>query len=250
MKIVIIEDEIPAARRLEKMVKELDTNIEILAKLDSIETAVAWFGLHGHPDVAFMDIELADGQSFEIFKQVEIKCPVIFTTAYDEYALKAFKVNSIDYLLKPIEAEALKQSFEKWKSLQNVHSSYDIQSLVDSITGKKDYKKRFLVRLGDRLISVENEHIAYFLTEDKYSFLVTTDNKKYILDQPLDEIERQLNPLEFFRLNRQFIAPHKSISGIHSHLNGKLKVSLLPAQKDEIFVSREKAAEFKSWLDS
>lgn len=249
MKIVIIEDEIPAAKRIEKLIKEADKNAEIIAKLDSIEASVNWFSKNPQPDLILMDIELADGQSFEIFNRIKITSPVIFTTAYDEFALKAFKVNSIDYLLKPIEIQSLKQSLDKWNALKGNSQSNNMSSLIESFSAKK-YKNRFLVKIGERLIAIENEQIAYFMTEDKYSFIISTENKKYILDQSLDEIENMLAPRLFFRLNRQFIAPFKSIEAIHNHLNGKLKIILKPTQKEEIYVSREKASDFKFWLDS
>ncbi len=249
MKIVIIEDEIPAAKRIEKLIKEVEKDAEIVAKLDSIASSVHWFNQNPQPDLVLMDIELADGQSFEIFNRVKITSPVIFTTAYDEFALKAFKVNSIDYLLKPVEIDELRKSIDKWNALKGSSQHVNIASLIDSFSTKK-FKTRFLVKVGERLISIENEQIAYFMAEDKYSFLVTLDNKKYILDQSLDEIENSIDSRLFFRLNRQFIAPHKSIDAIHNHLNGKLKIILKLNQKVEIYVSREKASDFKFWLDN
>lgn len=250
MKIVIIEDETPAAKRIEKLIKEVDKDAEIIAKLDSIVASVHWFSTNTHPDLVLMDIELADGQSFEIFNRVKITCPVIFTTAYDEFALKAFSVNSIDYLLKPVEISALQQSLEKWENFRKTNKNYDYETVFNTLSANKKYRNRFLVKLGERLLSIDNEQIAYFMTEDKYSFIITLENKKYILDQSLDEIEKQLDTALFFRLNRQFITPHKSIDAIHNHLNGKLKILLNPSQKEEIFVSREKANDFKNWLDN
>lgn len=249
MKVVIIEDEIPAAKRIEKLIREAEPSAEVITKLDSIESAVEWFSKNESPDLILMDIELADGQSFEIFKHVKITAPVIFTTAYDEFALKAFKVNSIDYLLKPIDKNELKKSIEKWNLLKSKPVNEELNSFIHSLVNKK-YKTRFLVKIGERLISIENDKIAYFISEDKYTSIVTHENKKYFLDNSLDELEKMLDPREYFRMNRQFIVPHKSIEAIHTHLNGKLKIILKPAQKEEIYVSREKSSDFKVWLEA
>ncbi|MFN0047922.1 MAG: LytR/AlgR family response regulator transcription factor [Cytophagales bacterium] len=241
MKIVIVEDEMPAAKRLEKLIKEIDNDIVIEAKLDSIETAVHWFSNHAQPDLIFMDIELADGQSFEIFNQIKITTPVIFATAYDEFALKAFKVNSIDYLLKPIDKDALRAAIEKFKELKKSFSSeFDINAVLKTLSGNKEGKSRFLVKLGERLISIEKEQIAYFMSEDKLTFLVTHDKNKYVMDYTLDELELQVHSKEFFRINRQFIASAKSIGSIHNYFNGKLKLTLAPPVKEEVLVSRER----------
>lgn len=255
MKIVIVEDEIPAAKRLEKLIKEIDNEIVIETKLDSIETAVAWFNNHAQPDLVFMDIELADGQSFEIFNQIKITAPIIFATAYDEFALKAFKVNSIDYLLKPIDKQALQLAIEKFKALKSsfkteTKADFDINAILKTLSPNKEGKSRFLVKLGERLISVEKEQIAYFMSEDKLTFLVTHDKNKYVVDQTLDELEAQVNVKEFFRINRQFISSLKAIGSIHNYFNGKLKLNLSPQVKEEVLVSREKASFFKEWLDS
>ncbi len=254
MKIVIIEDEIPAAKRLEKLIKEIDSTVTIETKLDSIESAVEWLSTHTQPDLILMDIELADGQSFEIFNQVKITSPVIFATAYDEFALKAFKVNSIDYLLKPIEKTELAAAIEKFKAIKssfsNTSTELNINALLHSLSKPVSYKSRFLVKLGERLISVEKEQIAYFTSEDKLTFLVTYDKNRYVMDQTLDELEHQLDPREFFRINRQFISSPKAITSIHTYFNGKLKLAMQPPVKEEVLVSREKAPLFKEWLDS
>lgn len=254
MKIVIIEDEIPAAKRLEKLIKEIDPAIIIETKLDSIEAAVEWFSTHAQPDLILMDIELADGQSFEIFNQVKITAPVIFATAYDEFALKAFKVNSIDYLLKPLEKAELSAAIGKFKAIKNSFSSssaeLNINALLQSLAKPPTFKSRFLIKLGERLISVEKTQIAYFTSEDKLTFLVTHDKNKYVMDQTLDELEHLLDPKEFFRINRQFISGPKAIIGIHTYFNGKLKLTMQPPAKEEVLVSREKSPLFKEWLDS
>lgn len=229
---------------------------EILAHLESIEFSVQWMMQHPFPDLLFMDIELADGQSFEIFNQIAVRCPVIFCTAYDEYALKAFKVNSIDYLLKPVEAHALKQSLEKLKAFKEQFASastpVDFKLLLEQFSPKPNptYKKRFLIKVGEKFQQIETEHIAYFLSEDKISFLVTHDQKRLILDNTLDELENMLDPRRFFRINKQFLASYPSIHAIHNYFNGKLKLQLAPDAKMEVLVSREKAPLLKEWLDT
>ncbi|MDX2195792.1 MAG: LytTR family DNA-binding domain-containing protein [Cytophagales bacterium] len=252
MNILIVEDEAAAARRIKKMVEDIGMGkYKVLATLDSIEATVTWLHTHPLPDLIFMDIELADGQSFEIFKQVKITTPVIFTTAYDEYALQAFKVNSIDYLLKPIDNDALKYAIDKFIDIKNNYqsASYDIDKLISSLKIGKDYKSRFLVRIGDRLISLETHQIAYFKSEDKVTVAYSHEAKKYILDHTLDELEAQTDPIDYFRINRQYLAHYKSIGNINSYFNGKLKITLKPSTDDEVLVSREKASEFKNWLD-
>lgn len=252
MNIVIIEDELPALNRMKKLVTEVAPEAAIMATADSIETAVELFGKYKNIDIALMDIELADGRSFEIFNRVEVTCPVIFTTAYDEFALQAFKVNSIDYLLKPVEADLLKQAFEKHERLKrnNLLTVPDLQQLVSLMKPvEKAYKSRFLVKVGTRWISVPCEEIAYFYAADKSVYLHTATNQKLLMDESLDQLMQVLNPSDFFHINRQVIASIQSIQSVHSHFNGKLKVELKPTTKEEVLVSRERASAFKSWLD-
>jgi two-component system LytT family response regulator len=253
MKVLIIEDEAPAARRLKKLLEEIDVNIEVLDVIDSVEASIKWLQIHTPPEVIFLDIQLADGESFEIFKKVKVLSPIIFTTAYDEFAIKAFKVNSIDYLLKPIEPDELKKGLEKLKELKlqlHSHESAALNSLLSQITKpRQEYKERFLIKLGERLISVDVSDVAYFKTEGKYSYMVIRNDKKFLTDHPLDELEKLLDPKNFFRLNRQFIAHYTAIQNIHNYFNGKLKLQLLPSVKDEVIVSREKASAFKDWLN-
>lgn len=254
MRVLIIEDETLAAKRIRKMVEDLEPEAVIEGVTDSIEGSVDWLNQHQHPDIILMDIELADGQSFEIFNRVEVKSTIIFTTAYDEYAIRAFKVNSIDYLLKPIDPEELKKAFEKWKSRSVTEipsaAKIDLDSIVLALREKNipAYKKRFLVKQGQRLIPVDISEIAFFYTEDKVSFIRTFTDQRYMVDHSLDELEELLDPEDFFRANRQFIVSPKSLDGIHHHFNGKLKVNLRPVAGDEVFVSRERAADFKNWL--
>lgn len=251
MKIIIIEDELPAFKRLTKLVKAYDSEIEILGHADSIATAITLIKEFPQANLALMDIELADGQSFEIFKQIEVPFPIIFTTAYDEYALKAFKVNSIDYLLKPIDPEELKQAFAKLEKIQHTQNGINIQQLLANLKQNDavPYKQRFLVKLGQKLISVPISEIAFFNASDKVVYLHNKENKRFIIDSTLDELESMLDPLQFFRINRQYLANLNAIETISTYFNGKLKLQLKPSVEDEVLVSRERATEFKNWLN-
>jgi DNA-binding LytR/AlgR family response regulator len=253
MKVLIIEDEAPAARRLEQLIKAYDSSISIAGVIESIAAAVRWLKESRSPDLIFMDIQLADGISFEIFRQLEVKVPVIFTTAYDQYTLQAFKVNSIGYLLKPITQEELNESMGKFQHLKELFNQTEpvmLQSLLNSIQqGQKVYKSRFLVKLGDRLIFIFSEQIAYFMAEDKLVFIISNEGNKYNTDFSLDDLENLLSPKFFFRINRQLITHIQSIRNIHHYFNGKLKLSLHPEPAQNVIVSRERAALFKKWLD-
>lgn len=249
MRILLIEDEIPAAKRLSNLLKEIEPSASILDTIDSVETAVKWLKIHAEPDLIFMDIHLADGNSFLVFEQVELKCPIIFATAYDEYAIKAFKVNSIDYLLKPIDKTELQSALFKFKNSRDRNKSIDLKNLINSIKNeKKEYKQRFLVRISDRLVPINTVDVCYFFAEDKMVFL-QTETHKYPIDFTLDQLEEMLDPQLFFRFNRKYFGQAKAISKIFNHLNGKLKLVLTPNQEDEIYVSRERASDFKDWLD-
>jgi two-component system LytT family response regulator len=253
MHVLIIEDEAPAARRLEQLIRQYDSTVSVSGVLESVGAAVRWLSSHPAPDLIFMDIQLADGISFDIFRQTEVKTPVIFTTAYDEYALQAFKVNSIDYLLKPIEQESLNESMRKYYQLKEQFIQPEpalLRDLMQSLQGgQKAYKSRFLVKLGDRLVFIVTQQVAYFMAEDKLVFIVTSDNKKYNTDYSLDELENLLSPNDFFRINRQYITHIQSIKNIHHYFNGKLKLNLHPEPAQEVLISRERAALFKKWLD-
>ncbi|MDX5347511.1 MAG: LytTR family DNA-binding domain-containing protein [Hymenobacteraceae bacterium] len=254
MQVLIIEDEAPAARRLQQLLRDQDSGLEIADTIDSVESAVKWLNRHQQPDLIFMDIQLADGLSFEIFDQVAIRTPVIFTTAYDEYAIRAFSVNSIDYLLKPIEPDHLKRSLQKYRLLKEQFGSTsgaqpELEQLLRSLhLNKKSYKNRFLVRQGERLLSVPAEEVAYFMAEDKIVLLCCQNNLRYPVDFSLDELESLLDPQQFFRINRQFIVSLSAIEQIHTYFNGKLKLDLQPEVEKEVLISREKAAIFKQWL--
>ena len=252
--VLIIEDEAPAVRRLESLLMSYDPAIRITAIIDSIEDAVLCFKTCPHPDLVFMDIMLADGQSFEIFEHVDLRAPVIFTTAYDEFAIKAFKVNSIDYLLKPIEPDKLEYSLTKYKSL--LPSPEKMKQVMESLlTGKfthhaaSSYKTRFLVKVGDKFVPIQISDVSYFSFEDKLTFLHTCDDKRYMLDHTLDELEALTDPNQFFRLNRQVIVSFDIIKTVHNYFNGKLKVYLNNALPEGVVVSKDKAQLLKSWLN-
>lgn len=254
MKIIIIEDEPLAAKRLQKLFLELEKEATVVAILDSVKRSVEWLSKNTAPDLLLMDIQLSDGLCFDIFSSANIQTPVIFTTAYDEFALKAFKVNSVDYLLKPIDKDELQKAINKFKNQSGLKSTgisaEQMNNVVELLSKQhRQYKSRFLIRLGDRLEPISVNDIHYFFAEEKLTFLVTIQGKKFAIDPSLDELEPQLDPLHFYRLNRQYITSFNSIGNIHTHLNGKLKVQVKGLQKEDIYVSRDRAPEFKKWLD-
>ena len=252
MQVLIVEDEILLAKRLQKLLLETEATISIAAITQSVQETVNWLHNHPAPDLILMDIELADGQSFDIFNQADIKTPVIFATAYDEYALRAFKVNSIDYLLKPIKKDELKAALEKFKLRLPVEKTvHNIDALLDEIKRLQqpvEYRSRFLVKQGQKMISIETAEIAYIFSENGCSFLRTHQNKKYIIDHTLDELELSLSPKHFFRANRQFILTNKSVIAIHTWFNQKLKVEVKPEAAEHVVISRDKANGFKEWM--
>jgi len=250
MKVWVIEDELPASRRLVKM---LEANEDVLVEkaFPSVASTVEAIRNEKHPDLLVMDIQLADGSSFEIFKQVTVDIPVIFITAYDEYALHAFKVNSIDYLLKPVKEEELKSAIEKFKKL---HVKNEAVPRLDELLkvfsrASKEYKKRFAVKYGEHLKTIDISSVAYFFTENKVTFLVSKDGSKNIVDYNMDDLESVLDPANFFRINRQFIISVASITEMHTWTKARVLVSLQPATKLDTIVSSERAAAFKQWLD-
>lgn len=252
MKVLIIEDEAPAFRRFQKILEEVQPGIEIIEVIDSVEESVKWLRTHKAPDLIFMDIQLSDGISFEIFDQVKITRPVIFTTAFDEYMLKAFKVNSIDYLLKPIKVEDLAHSLQKFKAMKAAFGQEldpDLNTLISRIKiDDRKHKSRFLVRQGEKLISIETNDIAYFQSRNGVSHLVTKEDKKYIMDQTLDELSQHLNPEKFFRANRQFLIHFCTIKSVRKYYKGKLIIELTLPTTDSLTVSSERASIFKEWL--
>ncbi len=251
MKVLIIEDEKLGAERLQKMLLDIDDTIEVTGICPGIKTSVEWLQKNPLPDLILMDIELSDGQCFEIFSQFKLNAPVIFTTSYDEYALQAFKVNSIDYLLKPIKKTELSNAISKFNQLKNqfTGTNFNVEKLLAQLRQTNNaYRSRFLVKKGQKLITVEVSDIAYFFVEERLSFFVTWESQKFIADYTLEEIESMLNPNDFNRINRSFILHQKSISAIHNYFNGKLKLELKPAIDKEVIVSRESAMDFKIWM--
>jgi DNA-binding LytR/AlgR family response regulator len=253
IKIVLIEDEYPAAERLAKMIRELG-ELEIVAVLESVETSVKFFKNNTHIDLIFSDVQLSDGLSFEIFEQVSPQSPIIFTTSYDEYAIKAFKVKSIDYLLKPVKMQELEQAYQKFLDFKKSFSpdAYNLQleKLLNQLNPKpKNYKQRFLVKYQEQIIPVSQEQIAYFYATNKMVCMVLKENKQFLMDYTLEELEHLLNPALFFRLNRQFIVSAEAIQKIHTYFNGKLKIELNPTPLEEVLVSRDKNVLFQEWLE-
>jgi DNA-binding LytR/AlgR family response regulator len=251
MNILIIEDEPHAAERLISLIKQQMT-VNVLAELDTITRSVAWLQTNPAPDLIFMDIQLADGISFQIFEQVKIKTPVIFTTAYNEYALKAFKVNSIDYLLKPIDAGELQVALTKWKGLTAPTTAPD--KMMESIAYAmqmltKKYKERFVLKVGEHLRTVEVGDVLFFYSQEKTTFAHTKDSRKSILDFTLDQLEELLDPRSFFRINRKYIIALSALQDMIHHTNSRLKVKLKGSDDSDIIVARERVQDFKDWLD-
>lgn len=251
IRVVIVEDEPLAAERLGIILSQYDSSAVTIACLESVEDSVKWFQQNALPDLVFLDIELGDGNSFEIFKQIEIRCPVIFTTAYDQYAIDAFRLNSIDYLLKPVTQEAMTRAMNKFKdlSVSNVSASL-INQLLENRNGhsEKAFKNRFLVKLGSRLFFLDTTDIAWFFADDKTVYLVSTEGVKYAVDFTLEKLEQMLNPNQFFRLNRKIIVNADSIKEIKTFINSRLKIHLAAnKQSEEVVVSRERVQAFKEW---
>lgn len=249
MKAVIVEDEFIAAQSLERLIKTIDKHIAIEAVLQSVDESVEWFSTHTAPDVVFMDIHLADGDSFAIFDKIDICCPIIFTTAYDEYALKAFEVNSIDYLLKPITQKSLEKALDKLKQFSFKDNNAEIiAEIAQSIRkSKNSYKKHFLIPYKDKLIPLPAENIAFIYSEFKMAKIVCLNKQAYAIDMSLDEFLRQLNPSLFFRANRQYIVSHKAITDLAVWFGGKLSINLSVETPERIIVSRARSGEFKNW---
>ncbi|MGZ8556947.1 MAG: LytR/AlgR family response regulator transcription factor [Chitinophagaceae bacterium] len=257
MKVLIIEDEELAVKKLRKTLESVDSSAEVVGVADSIRSSVNWLEQNPTPDLILMDIELADGQSFEIFDKVEVKSTVIFTTSYDEYALKAFKVNSVDYLLKPIQKEDLQAAMNKLKAMKTMYGNngsadpLNVENLVKELQQKlqpKEFRKRFLVKHAQKLVSVDVEEIAYFYSDGRLNFFKTLDNKKFVVDYTMDELEDMLDPTKYFRISRSFYVSIASIDQIHDYFGNRLLLHLKPVVDKESIVSREKVADFKKWM--
>ncbi|GAB4092602.1 LytR/AlgR family response regulator transcription factor [Flaviaesturariibacter terrae] len=257
MNILIVEDEELAIKKLKKTLSSVDDSAVVVGESDSIKGTVSWLEKNPAPDLILMDIELADGQSFEIFNHTKVKSPVIFITSYDEYALKAFKVNSIDYLLKPVQKEDLEQALEKFRQVKNLYQSdsvgqkVSVEDIVKELQQKlqtKDYRKRFLVKLGQKLVSIEVDEIAFFFSDGRLNFFKTFDNRKFVVDYTMDELSDMLRPDSFFRISRSFLVSVNSVNQIHDYFGNRLLLELKPEIDKEAVVSREKVSEFKTWL--
>lgn len=251
MNVIIIEDEKPAARRLARLLTELD--MEVSTMLHSVDESVEWFQNNPHPDLIFLDIQLSDGLSFEIFDVVEVKSAIIFTTAYDEYALQAFKLNSIDYLLKPIDDEELESAVKKYRNFkpENRKISVDFNDIKNLLINplEREYKKRFTVKVGQHLKIINADEVECFYSENKGTYAATSDGRNYLLDTTLEQLEEELSPKFFFRTSRKFYVNINHIADIISYTNSRLQIKLKRFNEQEIIVSRERVKDFKLWLE-
>ncbi len=252
MRILIIEDELQAAARIENLIMEIIPDGEVVAKLDTVKRSVEWLKENPQPDLILLDVQLADGISFDIFQHCHVSSPVIFTTAYDQYAMRAFRLNSIDYILKPIDKDDLTAAVRKLRDLSaarhgndemmnNIHTAF--QMLM------KKYKTRFVIKVGEHLRTVEVDDVRYFFSQDKTSFCATKDNRNFILDFTMDQLEGLLDPRQFFRINRKYIVRAGCIQDIITHTNSRLKIVLKGSDDQDIIVARERVQEFRDWLD-
>ena len=251
MNVIIIEDEKPAARRLNRMLANLD--IEVNTMLHSVNESIEYFNNNNHPDLIFLDIQLSDGLSFEIFDEVHINSAIIFTTAYDEYALKAFKLNSIDYLLKPIDDDELEAAVKKYKSKlpEKKNLQVDFEDIKKLLVNPIDrvYKKRFTAKVGQHLKIFSVDDIECFYSENKGTYLHTTDNRNYLIDTTLENLEEELNPKQFYRISRKFYVNINAIRDIISYTNSRLQIKLNNFSEQEVIVARERVKDFKDWLE-
>ncbi|MEI6060667.1 MAG: LytTR family DNA-binding domain-containing protein [Bacteroidota bacterium] len=251
MKVLIIEDESATARRLQKLLLELEPSIQILAIHESIAQTVHWLETFGEPDLMFMDINLSDGLSFGVFEEIEVNCPVIFTTAYDQYAIQAFKVNSIDYILKPVNKDSLAESLQKYHKLHQPETDnrLDIAKLALALgIQKPDHMKRLVVRYGEVIKALEIKDVAYFYSDEKIVFMMLKEGKTFPVDFTLDHLEMRLNPESFFRINRKFLISYHSIEKMISYSKSRIKITLNPSCDLEAISSTERSGEFKVWL--
>jgi DNA-binding LytR/AlgR family response regulator len=253
-KALIIEDEKPAAEHLQRLINQVDIKIDVIIIISSVDEALQWFDNSPLPDLIFLDVQLSDGLSFEIFNHVNITCPVIFTTAYEEYAIKAFKVNSIDYLLKPIGIDDLKNAINKFTSFNynfintyNQTLRYKVDNVMKLLTN--NYKSRFVVNVGMHIKSIEVEKINLFYSLEKSTFLLDNTGKSYDIDYSLEQIEKLTDPKQFFRISRKYIANINAIADIISYTSSRLKLKIACSDDDDILVSRSKLADFRRWLE-
>lgn len=251
MNYIIAEDEKPTADRLKKMISAISPELNHLTTFESVSSAVKWLKANNHPDLAFFDIQLADGISFEIFEQVQIEFPVIFTTAFNEYAIKAFKVNSIDYLLKPIDQGELEKAIRKFeKGIRSMNQVFNTDAIAKALSMlTNSYKTRFVVKVGEHIRMIPVEEIALFFSSEKYTFIRTNAGRDYGIDLALEQVMTTVNPSQFFRVSRKHIVALSAINDIIAFSGSRLKLKLSVQTDEDIIVSREKVAEFKVWLD-
>ena len=258
MHVLIIEDEKPAAKRLASLLQQYDDTLVVLDQLDTVKKAVRWFTEHKAPDLTFMDIQLADGLSFAIFEQVTVTSPIIFTTAYDQYAVQAFKVNSVDYLLKPIGPEELASAISKFKQLHmskatsgssasSTAAMTHIQQAITMLT--KQYKARFVVKVGEHIKAIPIMEVLYFVSREKATFMQTRAGRRFIIDYSLEQVEAMVDPDRFFRISRQYIISFEAVSDIITYSSSRLKLILQHSDDTSVLVSRERVADFRQWLD-
>jgi DNA-binding LytR/AlgR family response regulator len=248
MNVIILEDESRAANYLERLIHKVAPGMKISAKLESVRDAVPFLSSHTEIDLIFADVQLADGLSFEIFSKVIVKCPIIFTTAYDHYAIEAFKTNGIDYLLKPVEEERLKKAIEKTKMFSSALTLDKLLAISNSATGKT-YKSRFMVKVGDKIKSIPIEEILAFYSLEKATYLHTISNRDYCIDYSIDQLETLLDPVHSFRINRKYIVSIKACTNILAWTNSRLRLKIEGLSDDDIIVARERVQDFKEWLD-
>lgn len=247
---LIIEDELPNIQRLEKMLSNSTYDITVVKSIQTVKDSIRWLRDNKQPDLIFMDIMLTDGISFEIFEHVDLSAPVIFITAYDEYALKAFEVNGIDYLLKPLESEKLEKSIRKAIGFRSLEDNIGIISLMKKIQANQTiYRSRFLVSYRDRFLSIQVEDVAYFMSENRTTYLIMKDSQRYVIDTTLEVLQAELDPEDFFRISRQFIISFGSIESIYQLFNSQVKVSLKPQLYEPVTLSRDRSNILKKWLD-
>jgi two-component system, LytTR family, response regulator LytT len=249
LNIVIIEDEKITADNLAQLIVKIEPGAQVIAILASVKQAITWLSLN-QADLLFMDIELGDGQSFEIFEQVTVKSPVIFTTAYDQYAIKAFKKNGIDYLLKPIDESELKAAIQKYQGLVNSNPDFSaLRALISKVQPVRNFRQRFLIQAGSRIRSIPVSEIAYFYFSGKDTFICTFENRKYPAEYSLDKLEEMVDPDVYYRINRKMVVNIKSIQQIYSLSKSRLKLELLPPFEEDVLVSFNKTFDFRDWLN-
>jgi len=250
MKILILEDEPLAAEKMQSLLSELELDIDIVAILESVEESIDWLKQHNEPDLILSDIHLNDGLCFNIFSEVQTNCPIIFTTAYEKYAIQAFEVNSVDYLLKPIQKDRLEQAIKKANQKSSTSKSVLFEEFKEILSkSNRDYKNRFLCKLGNKIKSIPTEKIRYFYSKDKITFIVDQKNNRYPINNTLDEVDQMIDPKSFFRINRKYIIHFEALDEISPYFKGRLKISVTPSIDDDIVVSSDKSPIFKAWLD-